>query len=89
MNEELPVSDDAPFQYATYVEVPEPVTPVPAGVAQLPSARRKLLVPPPDDGTTPPGLGDETVVQKDERVHTYGWYMSRMATDAREKGAHR
>ena len=40
-----------------------------------------------NDGTTPPGLGDETVMQKDQPVHTYGWYMSKMATDAREKGA--
>jgi lysophospholipase L1-like esterase len=41
-----------------------------------------------NDGTTPPGLGEETVVQKGEPIHTYGWYMSRMASDAREKGAH-
>jgi rhamnogalacturonan acetylesterase len=41
-----------------------------------------------NDGTTPPGLGDETVMQKGQPVHTYGWYMSKMATDAREKGAH-
>jgi len=41
-----------------------------------------------NDGTTPPGLGDETVMQKDQPVHTYGWYMSKMATDAQEKGAH-
>jgi lysophospholipase L1-like esterase len=41
-----------------------------------------------NDGSTPPGLGDETVVRNDQPVHTYGWYMSKMATDAREKGAH-
>jgi rhamnogalacturonan acetylesterase len=41
-----------------------------------------------NDGATPPGLGDETVMQKGQPVHTYGWYMSKMATDAREKGAH-
>jgi len=41
-----------------------------------------------NDGATPPGLGDETVEQKGQPVHTYGWYMSKMATDARDKGAH-
>jgi len=41
-----------------------------------------------NDGSTPPGLGDETVMQGNRPVHTYGWYMSRMVTDAREKGAH-
>jgi lysophospholipase L1-like esterase len=41
-----------------------------------------------NDGATPPGLGDETVTQKGQPVHTYGWYMSKMAIDAREKGAH-
>jgi len=40
-----------------------------------------------NDGTTPPGLGDETILQNGEPVHTYGWYMAKMATDAREKGA--
>jgi lysophospholipase L1-like esterase len=40
-----------------------------------------------NDGSTPPGLGDETVMRNDQPVHTYGWYMSKMATDAREKGA--
>jgi lysophospholipase L1-like esterase len=34
---------------------------------------------------TPPGLGDE--VDPATGRHTYGWYMSKMATDAREKGA--
>ena len=41
-----------------------------------------------NDGSTPPGLGDETVIQKGQPVHTYGWYMSKMVTDARAKGAH-
>jgi len=40
-----------------------------------------------NDGSTPPGLGDETVIQNNRPVHTYGWYMSKMATDAAEKGA--
>jgi rhamnogalacturonan acetylesterase len=40
-----------------------------------------------------PGLGDETVAltRADgtvETAHTYGWYMSTMATAARDKGAH-
>ena len=41
-----------------------------------------------NDGSTPPGLGDETVLRNDQPVHTYGWYMSKMVVDAREKGAH-
>jgi len=41
-----------------------------------------------NDGSTPPGLGEETVMQNNQPVHTYGWYMSKMATDARQKGAH-
>ena len=41
-----------------------------------------------NDGSTPPGLGDETVLQNDQPVHTYGWYMSKMASDALQKGAH-
>src|SRR5262245_34266636 len=41
-----------------------------------------------NDGSTPPGLGDETVMQNNQPVHTYGWYMSKMATDALKKGAH-
>jgi lysophospholipase L1-like esterase len=52
-----------------------------------------------NDGTPPPrgrgslpGIGDETTeVKRDdgtvETVHTYGWYMTTMATLAREKGA--
>jgi rhamnogalacturonan acetylesterase len=40
-----------------------------------------------------PGIGDETVELKRpdgsvETAHTYGWYMSTMASVAREKGAH-
>jgi len=34
---------------------------------------------------TPPGLGDEVDAQG---YHTYGWYMSKMATDSQAKGAH-
>jgi lysophospholipase L1-like esterase len=47
-----------------------------------------------NDGTTPNGLGDETKDvpnksgQIEKGVHTYGWYMSKMATDALAKGAH-
>lgn len=38
---------------------------------------------------TPPGTGDETKQgPAGPETHTYGWYMSKMATDAREKGAH-
>src|SRR4029077_18162943 len=40
-----------------------------------------------NDGSTPPGLGEETVLRNNQPAHTYGWYMSKMATDAREKGA--
>jgi len=40
-----------------------------------------------NDGSTPPGLGDETVMRSNHAAHTYGWYMSRMATDAIDKGA--
>jgi lysophospholipase L1-like esterase len=41
-----------------------------------------------NDGSTPPGLSDEAVTQNGVSVHTYGWYMSKMATDATAKGAH-
>ncbi len=41
-----------------------------------------------NDGGTPPGLGDDTVMKNGQPVHTYGWYMGRMATDAQAKGAH-
>ncbi|MBC7783233.1 MAG: hypothetical protein H7144_05285 [Burkholderiales bacterium] len=41
-----------------------------------------------NDGGTPAGIGDETRPGKDgAEQHTYGWYMSKMATDAQEKGA--
>jgi lysophospholipase L1-like esterase len=40
-----------------------------------------------NDGSTPPGLGDETVARGTNAVHTYGWYMSKMATDAEARGA--
>lgn len=40
-----------------------------------------------NDGSTPPGLGEETVLRNNQPAHTYGWYMSKMASDAREKGA--
>jgi lysophospholipase L1-like esterase len=41
-----------------------------------------------NDGTTPDGIGDETKDVTNQRsgqtesVHTYGWYMAKMATDA-------
>jgi lysophospholipase L1-like esterase len=42
-----------------------------------------------NDGTTPNGIGPETRQSPTGQVqHTYGWYMSKMATDAQEKGAH-
>jgi lysophospholipase L1-like esterase len=40
-----------------------------------------------NDGSTSPGLGDETVMRGTNLMHTYGWYMSKMATDAQAKGA--
>lgn len=55
---------------------------------QIKSGDFVLLVFGINDGSTPPGLGDETVVQGNQPVHTYGWYMSKMSTDARERGAH-
>ena len=37
---------------------------------------------------TPDGIGDETTNgPAGPETHTYGWYMAKMATDAREKGA--
>jgi lysophospholipase L1-like esterase len=59
----------------------------PAVLPQIKSGDFVLLVFGINDGSTPPGLGDETVEQNGQLVHTYGWYMSKMATDAREKGA--
>jgi lysophospholipase L1-like esterase len=40
-----------------------------------------------NDGSTPPGIGDETVELRGQPAHTYGWYMSKMATDAQGRGA--
>ncbi len=42
-----------------------------------------------NDGTTPNGIGDETVVGRNgQEQHSYGWYMAKMGTEAFEKGAH-
>jgi hypothetical protein len=41
-----------------------------------------------NDGTTPPGLNDDLHPGRNGKdVHTYGWYMSKMVTDAQAKGA--
>lgn len=40
-----------------------------------------------NDGTTLGGTGDETREVAGQPEHTYGWYMAKMAGDAREKGA--
>jgi rhamnogalacturonan acetylesterase len=38
---------------------------------------------------TPPGIGDDVRAGRaGEEMHTYGWYMSKMATDAQARGAH-
>jgi lysophospholipase L1-like esterase len=60
----------------------------PTVLPQVRSGDFVLLVFGINDGSTPPGLGDEVITQNNKPVHTYGWYMSKMATDAREKGAH-
>jgi lysophospholipase L1-like esterase len=60
----------------------------PTVLPQIRSGDFVLLVFGINDGSTPPGLGDETVSQNNRTVHTYGWYMSQMATDALNKGAH-
>src|SRR5436190_22746135 len=60
----------------------------PRVLPQIHSGDFVLLVFGINDGSTPPGLGDETVIQNNRPVHTYGWYMSKMGTDALEKGAH-
>jgi lysophospholipase L1-like esterase len=60
----------------------------PKVLPQIHSGDFVLLVFGINDGSTPPGLGDETVVQNNKPVHTYGWYMLRMAADALDKGAH-
>jgi lysophospholipase L1-like esterase len=42
-----------------------------------------------NDGSTPNGIGDDVRESANGQVqHTYGWYMSNMATDAQTKGAH-
>jgi len=41
-----------------------------------------------NDGSTPPGSSDETELRNGQPVHTYGWYLAKMAISAREKGAH-
>lgn len=42
-----------------------------------------------NDGSTLNGMGDETRPGPNgQEQHTYGWYMSKMASDARAKGAH-
>ena len=42
-----------------------------------------------NDGSTPNGIGDDVRESASGQVqHTYGWYMSKMATDAQAKGAH-
>jgi hypothetical protein len=42
-----------------------------------------------NDGQTPPGIGDEIQAGAlGQQKHTYGWYMSKIATDAQAKGAH-
>ncbi len=72
----------------------------PKVVPQIKAGDFVLLVFGINDGAAPPagrgslpGIGDETVEVKRpdgtmETAHTYGWYMSTMATVAREKGAH-
>jgi rhamnogalacturonan acetylesterase len=55
---------------------------------QIKSGDFVLLVFGINDGTTPPGLGEETVLRTNQPIHTYGWYMGKMATDAGAKGAH-
>jgi lysophospholipase L1-like esterase len=72
----------------------------PAVLPQIKAGDFVLLVFGINDGAAPPngrgslpGLGDETVEVKRsdgtiETAHTYGWYMTTMATLARDKGAH-
>jgi len=57
----------------------------PAVLPKINSGDYLLLVFGINDGGTPPGMGDQANAQGQ---HTYGWYMSKMATDATEKGAH-
>jgi rhamnogalacturonan acetylesterase len=60
----------------------------PKVLPQINSGDYVLLVFGINDGTTPPGTGDETVNKNGQAIHTYGWYMSKMANDATAKGAH-
>ncbi len=60
----------------------------PKVLPQINSGDFVLLVFGINDGTTPPGIGDETVSKDGQEIHTYGWYMAKMATDATRKGAH-
>jgi lysophospholipase L1-like esterase len=60
----------------------------PKVLPQIKSGDFVLLVFGINDGTTPPGIGDETVEKNNQTLHTYGWYMAKMASDARAKGAH-
>ncbi len=60
----------------------------PKVLPQINSGDYVLLVFGINDGGTPPGLGDETVVKGTQTLHTYGWYMAKMASDATAKGAH-
>ena len=59
----------------------------PSVLPQIKSGDFVLLVFGINDGGTPPGLGDETVTRNNQTVHTYGWYMGKMAADALAKGA--
>lgn len=82
----------------TYYNLPQDW---PAVLPRIKAGDFVLLVFGINDGSAPPapnargslpGLGDETVEVKRadgsiETAHTYGWYMSTMATAAREKGA--
>ena len=60
----------------------------PAVLEKVHSGDFVLLVFGINDGRTPPGIGDEVSSgQLGQQKHTYGWYMSKMATDAKAKGA--
>jgi lysophospholipase L1-like esterase len=60
----------------------------PKVLPQIKSGDFVLLVFGINDGATPPGIGDETVDKNGQTLHSYGWYMAKMASDARDKGAH-
>ena len=60
----------------------------PRVLPQIQSGDFVLLVFGINDGSTPPGTGDAVAQVKGQPEHTYGWYMSTMAGDARAKGAH-